>query len=380
MLLDVATEADNQALISFYKEFPVKGLVDLKIDRNQDFFGPYKTQSNEFKTYLLREDLGADKDKIHAAASFVFRHVMTEGKLEKVAQAVDLRVHTNRRAILQWSHHFLPVLQKETEANDISSVFSVINLADPTALNAFIRPRHMKRQMPRYYLYRKFRLVSLHGRYPWAHKPLSSIKIRPGSEATYGGLLDYIIRRSQYRPFASVWDEASFKQKMARLPGMKLSDFLIAFDAEDNVVGCMAPWSAQGIQDFVPLSYSLQGHNFRQFLKFFWMFGMTRRLAKPVISTGVEAKLQFRYLTNVFADNEDVFESLLYTAYENISPQEFLLYAHTEQDYRLLPPEDWVSASLPYALYAVVPPEKEMPAFLHPSISLNPEIEAYTVL
>jgi hypothetical protein len=107
---------------------------------------------------------------------------------------------------------------------------------------------------------------------------------------------------------------------------------------------------------------------------------MTRRLAKPVASTGIESKLQFRYLTNVFADNEDVFESLLYSAYDHLTPQEFLVYAHTEQDYRLLPPLSWVSASLPYALYAVAPPEKEMPDFLHPSISLNPEIEAFTVI
>ena len=376
MNLELAKESDSQALVELFKEFPLKGLVELKVDRNQDFFLPYKIQSNDWKTYILRDE----KNEIHGSASFVMRDTCTDKKITKIATASDLRIKPHRRAIIEWAHHFLPVINKEIEENQVQSIFSYMNLSDPTALNTFIRPRAMRRAMPRYFLYRKFNLVSLHGRYPWASKPLKSIKIRRGSKATYDSLLEYIIRRSQYRPFASVWDEASFQAKMEGLKGQKLSDFIIAFDSLDNVVGCLAPWSGGGVQDYIPISYSLVGHNFRQYLKFLWLFGLTRRLTKPVASTGLEQKLQFAYLTNVFADNEDVFESLLHTVFDEVGPQKFLLYAHTEQDYRLLPPSDWISASYPYALYSVVPPEKPMPDFLHPSISQNPEIEAYTVL
>lgn len=376
MKLEIAGPQDNPELISFFKEFTSKGLIDLKIDRNKDFFANYALQSDSYRSYILKDQ----ENKINAAASFIVRDASYDHQRIKVATATDLRVLPNRRAILEWSHHFLPVLQKETEEHQVSYVFSAINLSDTTILNTFIRPRNMKRAMPRYYLYRKFNLVSLHGRYPWAKKPLSSIQIRQGNPANVDALAAYIIRRSQYRPFSSVWDIPSFEKKIGRLTGMQLSDFWVAFDSDDNVIGCLAPWSPSGIQDFIPLSYSLRAHNFRQFLKFFWLLGMTRRLTKPVVSTGTENKLQFRYITNAFADNEDVWESLLYAAYENITSQEFLIYARTEQDYRLLPPEAWISASLPYALYAVTPPEKEMPTFLHPSISLNPEIEAYSVL
>jgi hypothetical protein len=376
MKLEIAGPQDNPELISFFKEFTSKGVIDLKTDRNKDFFANYAVQSDRYKSYILKDQ----ENKINAAASFVIRDASYDGHPIRIATATDLRVRQNRRATLEWSHHFLPVLQKETEENNLSYVFSAINLSDTTILNTFIRPRNMKRAMPRYYMYRKFNMVSLHGRYPWAKKPLPSIQIRQGNPANVDALAAYIIRRSQYRPFSSVWDIPSFEKKIERLAGLKLSDFWVALDSDDNVIGCLAPWSPAGIQDFIPLSYSLRAHNFRQFLKFFWLLGMTRRLAKPLVSTGLESKLQFRYLTNVFADNEDVWESLLYAAFENVTPQEFLLYAHTEQDYRLLPPQAWISASLPYALYVVTPPEKEMPAFLHPSISLNPEIEAYSVL
>jgi hypothetical protein len=372
MKLDLASATDNEELKKFYKEFPAKGLVDLRIDRGADFFAYYRAQTENFKTYVLRDD----QEKIQAMASFLFREASFGGATVPIATATDLRVTNSREAILDWAHHFLPVMTDVTNQHHLSSIFSVINLSDPMALNSFIRPRNMKRLMPKYYLYRKFFLTSIHGRYPWASKALPSIQIRQGCTANFDALLDYVLKRAQFRPFSSVWDQTSFQKKISQLPGFQLSDFLIAFDNNDNVIGCMAPWSSHGVLDYIPLTYSLRAHNFRQYLKFLWLFGLTRRLAKPVASTGRESKMQFKHLTFVNADNEDVFESLLATAFETVSSQEFLLYAHVEQDYRLLPPQSLISASQPYALYSVVPPDKEMPMFLHPSLSENPEIES----
>jgi hypothetical protein len=372
MKLDLATEKDNRELCQFFREFPSKGLVDLRLDRGNDFFAYYRAQTEDFKTYVLRDN----QQKIQAMASFLFRQTGFGQATVPIAIATDLRVTNSREAILDWTHHFLPVMNEVTNEHHLSSIFSVINLSDPLALNSFIRPRNMKRLMPKYYLYRKFFLTSIHGRYPWSKPPLSSLQIRQGSSANVDALCHYVIKRSSYRPFSSVWDEQSFQKKMSRLPGFQLSDFLIAFDDNDNIIGCLAPWSSHGLMDYIPLTYSLRAHNFRQFLKFLWLFGLTRRLAKPVASTGRESKMQFRHLTFVNADNEDVFESLLSVAFESVSHQEFLLYAHVEQDYRLLPPQSFITASQPYALYSVVPPEMEMPAFLHPSLSENPEIES----
>ena len=90
--------------------------MDLKIDRNPNFFAHYGTQSEDFKTYVLKDE----EKKVHAAASFIFKDACTDGKVQTMATAVDLRVSNNRRAILQWSQHFLPVLEKETSDNHVS--------------------------------------------------------------------------------------------------------------------------------------------------------------------------------------------------------------------------------------------------------------------
>ena len=84
-----------------------------------------------------------------------------------------------------------------------------------------------------------------------------------------------------------------------------------------------------------------------------------------------------RMLSCIHADNEDVFESLLFSAYNDCADDEFLVYSHCDQDYRLRPPENWISSVTPYALYSVLPPDAEVPNYLHPSQVLNPEIEPY---
>lgn len=372
MKLLKATEQDSAALSEFHREFHIKGLVEFKIDRQKDYFAPYRSQSDDFVTYMLKDE----ENKIQAAASFILRDVQTENSIQRVAHATDLRVSPNRRAILEWSQHFLPVMKELSTEKKVQHFFSSINHAETQGLNLFLRPRAMKRPLPRYYLYRKFFLTSLHGRLPWAPAPLPHVRIRPASPNHRDALLAYIIRRNQFRPFHSVWSEESFQRKMAHFKGLDLSNFLIAFDSQQNIIGCTAPWRPVHTQDWIPISYSLRAHNFRQFLKFGSLLGWTRKLSKPIRSTGFESPLKFQYLTFVNADNEDVFESLLYEAYDQVSNDEFLLYAHAEADLRLLPPEDWITSSMPHSLYAVLQPDEAYPGFLNPSINQNPEMEA----
>lgn len=372
MRLEVAQEHDGPALSEFYQNFPIKGLVNFKLDRSQDFFAHYKAQSDLFRTYILRDT----DHSIQGMASFVFREACLENRVERIALATDLRVAPQRKAILEWSQHFLPVMDSLTHEFNISHFFSLLNMGDPSGgQNTFIRSGLIRRQLPRYYLYRKINLVSLHGRFPWAPKPLEYVRVRTGSEQNKDALLSYILKRAHYRHFSSVWDKSSLDKKIKNLPGFRLENFLIAFDAQENIIGCLAPWNHPLQPKWIPLSYSLRAHNFRQFLKFGNLLGWTRKLSKPIRS-GLESPLQFKHLCFLNVDNEDIFESLLFHAFDRIAPQEFLIYAQVDQDIRTLPPAHWISGTMPYALYSMVSPSHNPPLFLHPSINLNPEVES----
>lgn len=372
MRLEKTSLQNESELRRFFEQFSLSSVIELRMRRPDNFFAAYQLQSNEFETLVLRESDAT----LHGLASFVFRDTYFEDRVQKIAVATDLRILPNRKSIISWSQHFLPVLRDTMKEHGVSSVFSVINSYDTAAFNAFVRPRHMKRAMPRYHLYRKFQLVSLHGRYPWAPSPLPGLQVRRGENRWLGHIIDYIKRRAPFRAFTSAWDEKSFFAKMNRLPGFRLEDYWIAFDSADRVVGMMAPWSPLSVQEYCPLSYGLRAHNFRQFLKFGRLLGWTRPLTKPLSRTGEEAPLKFRFLTSVSAENEDVFETLLWHVYESLPRDEFLVYGHCLQDFRLNPPPSWISAQMPFGLYAVLPPECDPPNFLHPTQSLNPEIEA----
>lgn len=361
MNVDIATPEQTQELSRFFKKFETNGPVDIRVDRRGDFFAPYRIQGDDFRTYVLNDETG-----IHGVVTFVVQEVWLQGQPTRVAFARDLRISSNRRAVMGWTKHFLPVLEELRQDLGVHSVFSSISMYDQAAMNAFTRPRTVKRPFPRYYLFRRFNLVSLHGRFPWAPKPLPSLRIRHANKHFEDALVNYVTRKSRERELGRIWSGDVFYRQLARWPGLNLEDFLIATDHADNIVGCTASWSAGGLEDYIPMNYGIGGHNFRQFLKFGHLFGWTRNITKPVHRLGLEGPLDFRYLNFLFADHEDVFESLAYTAFEEARPTEFLVYLQMRSDLHLRRPRTWVSAKIPSSLYCLVPPTQEQPEFLHP--------------
>lgn len=373
MRLETATPDQAQELSQFFKKFPVQGQVELLTDRSRDYFGVIQLQSDTNLTYTLRNE---ESRELLGVVSFAIEETLVGGKPARVAFGRDLRISENRKAIMGWSQHFLPVLEEVKGVFNVDHFVSAINLNDVRAMNAFLRPRPGKRPFPRYFLHRRFNLVSLHGRFPWAPKPLRSLRIRRGSHHLVDALGHYIARKSQERDFTLTPTEEAFHELLERWKGIKIDDFLIALDSKDNIVGCCAPWNAASLEEFIPLKYNLAAHNFRQFLKFGRLFRWTRPLTKPIDRLEMEAGLHFRFLNFLHADNEDVFESLAWLAYEESANNEFLVYSQTRADLHLRRPLAWVSAKMPFGFYALVHPDAETPSFLHPTqdrpISIEP--------
>lgn len=375
MRLEVAQATDNQAILEFYRGFPQKGVLELKVDRRGDFFGPYAVESDRFRTYLLKDE----QSHIQGMASFIIKDVLLEGEIKTVAFGRDLRISNNRRAIIEWADHFVPTLQELSDTFGVQHFFSALNMTETTALNTFVRPRNLKRALPRYFNYRRFNLVTVHGRFPWARNPLPHIQVRHGSSVNADALIYYLLEKSRHRNLAPYWDAYTFFKQLQRWRGLKVEDFLIAFDRHNNIVGACAPWKADGIQEFVPLEYSLKAHNFRQFLKFGKLFGWTRPLTKPSYRLQLEEPLQFQYLTHLHADNADLFECLLWAAYDRARSNDFLVYAQLRQDLIYKRPLNWVTAKIPYGLYSLLTPEQNLPGFLGPSNDTPVSIEGFFV-
>jgi len=376
MILEIARPEDSWDLKQFYKEFHIGELMEFTIDRPDDFFTPYDIQSDQHVTYLLRHP---ENRTIQGVATFIIQNVWLGNRLRTVAVARDLRILPNRQAILSWGQYFMPVLDEIRKGYDVDYFFSVLNMSEAKVLNTFIRPRHHKRPWPRYHLFRRFNIVSIHGILPGTENPLPKMRIRKADPAWHDSLMYYILQKKKSKELSSIYDRASLENFIQRWKNLSLNDFYIALDSQDNIVGCVAPWSAAQIQEFIPHRYNLVAHNFRQFLKFGKWLGWTRTLTKPVPRLKREAPLNFRYMTCFLADNEDIFEALLWRVYHEVQPYEFLVYLQMRTDLYMRPPAGWVSAMLPYGLYCLVPPDEEMPEFLHPSYDAACDWEPFYV-
>lgn len=375
MQLRIASPEDALRLSEFYKEFPFRGPAELKIERFGNYFTPYEIQSDKHITYLLE-----NKSQIFGTASFVFRELQHSGKVQQFAWGRDLRISPQRKAVLEWTQHYLPVMTEIKKTFGCEHVFSIMSHYDTQALNAFVRPRPSKRPLPRYYLYRRFNLVSLHGKFPWASNPLPHLRIKHAQPHHYDQLAHYVISKSKERDLSTVWNVDSFQDKLQRWKNLRLEDFLIAVDAHDNIVGCCAPWSSANIEEFIPMDYNTRAHNFRQFLKFGEKLGWTRTLTKPSHRLQREESLNFRYLNFLFANNADIFETLLWSAFHNVHDNEFLMYTQMRSELMFRRPYTWVSTKMPFGIYLIQPPDLAPPEFIHPRNERAVEVEPFWAL
>lgn len=362
--LELAQMSNNSELLQFYSQFPLDSHLSVKLDRGREFFRYYETQTDQFVTYLLRDQ---KDNRILGIVSFLIEKVKLEGQIKTVAWARDLRISSDRKAILTWTEHTQNVFNEVRKLFGVDYFLSSLNMSEIKALNTFTRPRSQKRSLPRYFLYRKFDLVTLHGQFPFSRPPLPSLKIRRGNPNQKESYISYLMEKSKTYSMSHFTSADDIEESIERWSRLSWEDFFIAFDSQDRIVGLLSSWSPAGYQDYIPLRYSLQAHNFRQFLKFGKLFQWTRTLTKPVHRLKMEAALNFRMLNHICVDHADVFGSLLWRAYQEARDNEFLLYVRDKKSIHLKPPLGWISSELPYGIYCTLLPDEEIPSFLHPS-------------
>lgn len=376
MILSVATAKDSDELKKFHSQFPLvlhrAGRLSFNAERPGSFFDLYKKQSHSHSTYTLRDESG----ELQAMATFVFKKALYRSEEINIAFATDLRVAPNRRATLGWVNNFEPVLKNIVEKHQLKAMFSFINFSDPTVLNSFVRPRPMRRPLPRYHLYRRFSLVTLHGVYPWSSEPLADVTFEQGSKENFESVLHYLNERNQFKDFASYLNRQDLQKAVSERLGLKPENFIVASDYHHRVIGCMAVMPTDPFLRIKPLEWSSQAANLKQFLNFASIFGLARPLTQKN-SGGEFIPMNLGHF--VFAENEDVLEGLFAKAFE-VFPEGSLSYVQIEQDYKLRAPKNWISTRVDFGLFALTLPGENRPEFLDPQNSLNPEIEPFGIL
>ncbi|MBC7742353.1 MAG: hypothetical protein H7061_09155 [Bdellovibrionaceae bacterium] len=343
-----ATSEDSQKLNNFFMSIPTHGAIEIKIGREQHFFSFYQRLGLTYKTYILEDGI-----EILGTASFLMRELKFKNRTLLLAQACDLRISPNRRAVLSWSNFFHPLLEEVRMNEKCDGFITSINQTESQAMNAFIRPKLKRAHQPLYSLARSYNLVSVHGFYPWAARANRNITVRPFKSSDKENLLAHLKAFSSHFDFLPVEAHDDLADFINRSLLYSWSQFLIAFDADDKIIGCVQPISSSLLQDYFPQEYDPQAHNFRQFLKVTQWLRFGRRLTKPFSRTQKQEALHFRLLHFLSAAHPEVLKALIKASYDTSKQNEFLIYAYEKNDFRKRPPRGSIFAEIPYGLYSI---------------------------
>ena len=354
MKLFKATPKDSDKLSEYFKGAVLPGPVHICTHR-KDFFSPYRLQSDDFSTYYLADPKGTPQ----AVATLIFKKAWVEGEEQVIGYATDLRVSHDREAILQWAQHFLSIIKLEKEKRNCPSIFSVVPQAHRQTYNAFIRPRYNKKQLPRYYLFRRMGIVTIHGLFPFAPKPLESLVIRWATPEDHLPVTRYIAEKKANKPISFAQSHLDVTRSLEQWEGLDMKDFMIALDSNGEVVGCTAPWRFTNHTIYAK-AYSPKGKTIQTMSNYLSYLGMTHSL--PAAGQALEPV----FLTHLLADNSDIFYSLLHNTFKQISKTEFLVYYNFEGHLITLPPKPFISSTIPCGLYSIIPSDETVPEILKP--------------
>jgi hypothetical protein len=346
-LLEAKPE-DSDKLSEFFTSIPTRGEIDVKIQREHSFFSFYQRTGLPSKTFIIK-----DGEEIVGTASFLLRHLAFQNRTLKLAQACDLRISPNRKVILSWSKFFHPLLEQLRANENCDGFITSINQTETQAMNAFIRPKLKRVHQPQYSLARSYKLVSIHGFFPFRNPPNKNITVRAYQSSDKEALVNYlnsICKKIDFIPQELSDDPASYIDQSLLY---SWSQFLIAFDSEQKIIGCVQPISSSLLQDYLPQEYSPQSDNLRQFLKVAQVLGFARRLTRPFSRSQKQEAMSFRLLHFLSASHPEVFNALIRKAYETSSQNEFLMYAYEISDYRKRPPKGSIMTEIPYGLYSI---------------------------
>lgn len=367
--VEIAQEADSEKLKQFVikQPFLVNSPMELVIDRKGSFFDKYRLQTEDFVTHKMVNE----NNEIEGIASMLFRKTLLNGEETLVGFATDLRISNSRQAIVQWPEKLLPAMTESAAQRGCEYVFSILNNNQTQAYNALIRPRSSRRNIPRYYFYRKYDLVTIHGKVPFTDLPfLKSIKIQPLSDNDLEPLAAYLKSKSLHKPLCFPYSVDLLLERFKTWKGFHKENFLIAKDKHNNIIGSVAPWKASQIFNISVLNYSGFGETIYTFSKFFSLFKFVKRLPP------VGGQLNMKFLTHLYADNPDIFAALLAEVFRTTQSDELLSYPHFHKTPLTMPPRNFLTSQIPFSIYAILPPEKALPDFLQlHKVTPPPEIE-----
>lgn len=345
---------DNDAILAFMREEGMQAGMSFRFERAPDFFALHNAHSPINATWIATRH-----DSIVSIASVVIRPAHVDGSISTVAYLADLRQASGRGVSGLWRTVALAVLD-EIRLNYSATLAYFSILRDNRIARSSILDSRLGKRIG-FHRLRGYRTVSVVGMLPWRRWRRRRLDIRRACPGDSEELRKFVDAQSRELQLSPVFDQQTWRRRLADWPGFGIESFLVATDSNGHIAGCVAPWDSSAINRIVIDSLPRRVELLRRALNA--TSTVTRR---PEILVGASTHLPDLCLTHIRVRNRDpeAFAELLTVAFrEMIRTRRYATLTFCLYDDDPLWPalRDMIFTSVPMDLYCVSLNDSAMP-------------------
>lgn len=302
---------DNAALIELVRACPMSGSIAMYFDRSPDYFALSRLQGDGARVCVVED---TDGTLAAAAAVASFPALYVGGEARQVSYACDLKIRPDRRGgwLLKRLYGHMTDWAVREQGWDLGITTVMRGNAAMEAVlkgkGGVVPYRHVA-TMRNYTV--QFLLPK---------RPPRGITVRRAGEGDVSEMVSFWNRVQAGRQFAPAWSEAELRERLARSPGLALSDYFLAYRG-DRLVGLLATWCQESFKQMVVLDYAPEMQRMRT-----WYNPLSRVLGLARMPDPGHAMPYF-YATQLCAEEPDVLRALYVAAYNANRGRRYLFFS-----------------------------------------------------
>jgi len=244
---DLATPADDEAILRLLRENPVPGSVSVSYERSPSYFHGCEVMGHSHQTLVARH---LSSGEIAGVAGRSLRRIYINGQVETVGYLGQLRVDRRFRSrwLVSGGFRFLGELHRDRQTRGYLTTIIEGNREAEGVLVSRAR-----RHFPTYRPLDRLHTLALHVR-PGSTPTMDGCEVRRGSDLDLDEIVAFLNLHGAGRQFFPVCAVEDFKQEARRMRGFLPDDFRVAIRS-GRIAGVMGLWDQSSFKQTVVHGY-----------------------------------------------------------------------------------------------------------------------------
>jgi hypothetical protein len=319
---DLATPADDEAILRLLRENPVPGSVSVSYERSPSYFLGCEVMGHSHQTLVARH---LSSGEIAGVAGRSLRQLYINGQVETVGYLGQLRVDRRFRSrwLVSGGFRFLGELHRDRQTRGYLTTIIEGNREAEGVLVTRAR-----RHFPTYRPLDRLHTLALHVR-PGSQPTKDGCEVRRGSEVDLEDTVAFLNQYGAGRQFFPVCTTKDFTAEAHRTMGFRPDDFRVAV-RKGRIAGVMGLWDQSSFKQTVV-------HGYEGFLRWGRILydGYTRlRGFRPLPRPGEAIPMGYAAFTCIADTDSGIFDLLLRHVLQAANEQgmAWLMIGLTERD------------------------------------------------